>query len=131
MTADLFADEPTPTPRRQAKGAGNTVAPASPDLATNALANELPSGLHLGTSSWSFPGWKNLVWGGDYSEAILAKRGLAAYAGHPVLRAVSLDRSFYRPLSAIEYAAYAAQVPEHFRFVVKAPSLVTDAMVRS
>jgi uncharacterized protein YecE (DUF72 family) len=48
-----------------------------------------------------------------------------------MLRAVSLDRSFYRPLSAVEYASYAAQVPEHFRFVVKAPSLVCDAVVRN
>lgn len=72
-----------------------------------------------------------MVWASDYSEATLAKQGLAAYAQHPLLRAVSLDRSFYRPLSATQYAAYAAQVPEHFRFVVKAPSLVTDAVVRA
>jgi uncharacterized protein YecE (DUF72 family) len=47
-----------------------------------------------------------------------------------LLRSVSLDRSFYRPLSASQYATYAAQVPDHFRFVVKAPSLVCDALVR-
>ena len=90
----------------------------------------MPRLLHLGTSSWSFPGWKGLVWDADHSESTLAKQGLAAYAQHPMLRTVSLDRSFYRPLSASQYAVYAAQVPEHFRFVVKAPSLVTDAMVR-
>ena len=47
------------------------------------------------------------------------------------MRTVSLDRTFYRPLSASQYAAYAAQVPDDFRFVVKAPSIVTDAMVRA
>ncbi|MDB5871530.1 MAG: hypothetical protein JWQ07_972 [Ramlibacter sp.] len=71
-----------------------------------------------------------MVWDGDHSEASLSKHGLAAYAKHPMLRSVSLDRSFYRPLSASQYAGYAAQVPEDFRFVVKAPSVVTDAMVR-
>lgn len=101
------------------------------DPETAELAASIPRLLHLGTSSWSFPGWKGLVWDADHSESTLAKKGLAAYARHPLFGTVSLDRSFYRPLTASQYAAYAAQVPEHFRFVVKAPSLVTDAMVRS
>ena len=46
-------------------------------------------------------------------------------------RAVSLDRAFYRPLSAAQYAGYATQVSEDFRFNVKGPALVTDATVRS
>ncbi len=94
------------------------------------LAAALPPQVHLGTSSWTFPGWKGLVWEGDYSDAQLSKHGLAAYAQHPLLRAVSLDRAFYRPLSALQYASYAAQVGEDFRFTVKAPALVTDATVR-
>lgn len=84
----------------------------------------------MGTSSWSFPGWKGLVWSGDQSVSQLSRNGLSAYSSHPLLRSVSLDRAFYRPLSASEYAAHAAQVPESFRFVVKAPSLVCDALVR-
>lgn len=84
----------------------------------------------MGTSSWSFPGWRQLVWHGEHSAAELSRSGLAAYSSHPLLRTVSLDRSFYRPLTAVEYAAHAAQVPEDFRFVVKAPSLVCDASVR-
>ncbi|MFX6450720.1 DUF72 domain-containing protein, partial [Acinetobacter baumannii] len=59
------------------------------------------------------------------------KQGLAAYAAHPLLRTVSLDRNFYRPLTVSQYQRYAEQVPEDFRFVVKAPSLVTDALVRT
>jgi uncharacterized protein YecE (DUF72 family) len=43
---------------------------------------------------------------------------------------VCLDRGFYRPISAQEYAAYAAQVPADFRFIVKAPALVSDAALR-
>jgi uncharacterized protein YecE (DUF72 family) len=46
------------------------------------------------------------------------------------LRTVSVDRSFYRALSASQFAAYAQQVPEDFRFVVKAPGVVADALVR-
>jgi uncharacterized protein YecE (DUF72 family) len=55
---------------------------------------------------------------------------LAAYAKHPIFRTVSLDRAFYRPLTVSQYATYAAQVGDDFRFVVKAPALVTDATVR-
>jgi len=90
----------------------------------------LTPGLRMGTSSWSFPGWRGLVWQGDHREAELAREGLRAYAGHPLLRTVSLDRSFYRPMSAAEYAALAAQVPADFRFMVKAPAQITDAVLR-
>ena len=54
--------------------------------------------MHLGTSSWTFPGWKGLVWDGHYSDTQLSKHGLAAYAQHPLFRTVTLDRTFYRPL---------------------------------
>ena len=95
------------------------------------LAAALPPRLRLGTSSWGYPGWKGLVWEGEHAGPLLSKSGLPVYAQHPLMRTVSLDRSFYRPLTATEYERYAAQVPEDFRFVVKAPSLVTDALVRS
>lgn len=129
--ADLFGTPAPPSPARRAKASAAPVAPAGTDPAVAELASAVPQLLHLGTSSWSFPGWKGLVWDDEHTESKLAKQGLAAYAQHPLLRSVSLDRSFYRALSASQYAAYAAQVPEHFRFVVKAPSLVTDAVVRA
>ncbi len=125
---DHRPEHPTaPVPRRRAAG----VAPAPHDTALRALASRLPARLRLGTSSWTYPGWKDLVWDGEYSEAQLSKHGLAVYAQHPLMRAVSIDRSFYRPLTASQYARYAAQVPDDFRFVVKAPSLITDALVRA
>ena len=101
------------------------------DGALQTLATGLPARRRLGTSSWSYPGWKGLVWEGDHSDTQLSKQGLAAYAQHPLLRTVSIDRSFYRPITASQYERYAEQVPDDFRFVVKAPSLVTDALVRS
>jgi uncharacterized protein YecE (DUF72 family) len=131
-TPDLFgeADEAiSPQTRTQRRTAAVKPAPCGPAL--HGLAAAIPSSIYLGTSSWSFPGWKGLVWHGDHAESALSKHGLAAYARHPMFRTVSLDRAFYRPLSASQYATYAAQVPEHFRFVVKAPSLVTDATLRA
>lgn len=132
MQDSLFPNEEPPAgpaPKPPGKRA-SAVRPATPKPALMALAAALPAPLRLGTSSWFFPGWDGLVWQGDYPAATLSKDGLAAYAKHPLLRTVSLDRAFYRPLSAAQYAGYAAQVPDDFRFVVKAPSLVADASLR-
>ena len=96
----------------------------------NALNSAGAGRLHLGTSSWSFPGWQGLVWDSVHSAAALSKHGLPAYCAHPLLRAVSLDSSFYRPLPEATFARYAGQVPPEFRFVVKAPALVCDALIR-
>jgi uncharacterized protein YecE (DUF72 family) len=106
------------------------IAPAEPDDELRRLARRLPPSIRLGTSSWSFPGWQRIVYAGAYSEAQLAREGLAAYSRHPLLRAVGIDRSFYQPLTPPQYAAYARQVPEHFRFLIKAPASVTDALLR-
>ena len=65
-----------------------------------------------------------------HPQTALSKKGLAAYAQIPLLRTVSLDRTFYAPITTIEYARYASQVPDHFSFVVKAPALVCDAVIR-
>lgn len=141
MQDDLFQQDPAEpsgpkeTPPRQADErprkhplSGVRPAPQTPEV--RALGAALPRPLRLGTSSWTYPGWAGLLWDGELSEATLSKHGLAAYTEHPLLRTVSLDRAFYRPLSAAQYARYAAQVPDDFRFMVKAPSLVTDALVR-
>ncbi len=108
-------------------GAPNTpdIAPAEHGSEARDLARQLPSGVRLGTSSWHFPGWRGIVWAGTVAPGELSRHGLAAYAQHPLFSAVGIDRSFYAPLSRRHYAAYAAQVPGHFRFVVKAPSLLT------
>ncbi|HEY1103404.1 MAG TPA: DUF72 domain-containing protein [Burkholderiaceae bacterium] len=132
MQDDLFGGSPpAPAGRSTARGpAPATVAPSAPDPAHLALAAALPARLRLGTSSWTYPGWAGLVWDGEYADATLSRHGLVAYGAHPLLRTVCIDRSFYCPLTAAQYARYAAQVPEHFRFVVKAPGSVTDALVR-
>ena len=110
------------------------VDPAPVPDAVRRLGEALPGRIHLGTSSWSFPGWTGLVYaagnGKPATEQMLARHGLAAYARHPLFRTVSLDRTFYAPLARDEFARYAAQVPDCFRFVVKAPAAITDPVVR-
>lgn len=95
-------------------------APVGPEFA--GLAAALGAGVRLGTSSWSFPGWSGLVYdpAANLDEAALARHGLAAYAAHPLLRTVGLDRTHHAPLPAGDFARFAAQVPDDFRFVVKA-----------
>ncbi|RFU46416.1 DUF72 domain-containing protein [Paraburkholderia sp. DHOC27] len=107
------------------------VQPSEPSAEVLALAQALPPQVHLGTSSWSFPGWNGIVYGDDYSNSKLSRDGLTAYGAHPLLRTVSIDRSFYAPLTVTDYLRYAGQVPDTFRFIVKAPALVTDATVRA
>lgn len=131
----MASDTPDPAPHTGSlfgddAPAASGVQAASPSAAVRQLAARLPNGLHMGTSSWHFPGWAGLVWDRLYSEKQLSRAGLAAYAQHPLLGAVSLDRAFYRPLTEAQYAGYARQVPDVFRFVVKAPALVADALVR-
>jgi uncharacterized protein YecE (DUF72 family) len=113
----------------EGSGAG-IVGPAVPSAELLELAAALPRNLRLGGSSWSYPGWAGMVWDKEYPETTLSRYGLTAYTRHPLFRTVSLDRSFYKPLSMSQYATYAAQVPDDFRFVVKAPSIVTDALIR-
>ena len=116
-----------PKPKRRAL----EVLPAPPSPEVLDAAGALPPQVHLGTSSWSFPGWQGIVYGDDYSNTKLARDGLTAYGAHPLLRTVSIDRSFYAPLTLTDYLRYAQQVPDHFRFIVKAPASVTDATVRA
>ncbi len=84
------------------------------------LASNLPAGTRFGTMSWSYPAWVNLVYAAEHKAKLLSELGLTAYARHPLLRAVEIDRSYYDPLPATEYARYAEQTPDDFRFLVKA-----------
>jgi hypothetical protein len=78
---------PAPTPRSA------QVEPAPVPAGHQQLAQRLSPRIHFGTSSWSYPGWDGMVWDGEYSERSLSRHGLTAYACHPLLRAVGIDRS--------------------------------------
>lgn len=125
-TLPLFGsdgDDPAPTARSSSRGPAQST-PASADL--RALGQRLPAALRLGTSSWSFPGWSQLVYDRELSEQTLARTGLLAYARHPLFRSVGVDKTYYRPAPTQEFARLAAQVPEDFRFLVKAWRAVVD-----
>jgi uncharacterized protein YecE (DUF72 family) len=124
----------SPTRSKAAKASDKTILPAAPDEQLVALADRMPQGLHLGTSSWSFPGWAGSVYGAAYSDTQLARNGLAAYARHPLLRTVGIDRTFYSPIDEAGFRRYAKQAREvapGFRFLVKAPMLFTGPRSRS
>ena len=105
------------------------VEPAMVTDDVTALAGRLSPLIHMGTSSWNFPGWRKLVWSDrDYSEHLLAQRGLLAYAKHPLLRSVGLDRTHYAPVTTDVMANYGEQVPADFRFLVKAHEACTLAV---
>jgi uncharacterized protein YecE (DUF72 family) len=96
------------------------IEPAEPRPEHSELASRLSPTVRLGTMSWSFPGWKGLVYGLSLSTKQLADQGLTAYSKHALLGAVEIDRSYYEPLSADVFRSFAAQVPASFRFVAKA-----------
>lgn len=109
-------DEPSASP----------VATASVPTDLLEAAARLPAPLRMGTSSWSFPGWAGIVYDRRAPETVLARHGLAAYARHPLLRTVGVDRTFYRSIPAAEFRGLAEAVPDDFRFLVKADRLLTS-----
>lgn len=94
--------------------------PAAVDPAQRELAAALSPKLRMGTMSWSFEGWRGLVYAPDAEPKLLAEAGLTAYGQHPLLGTVEVDRSFYDPLPERYFSQIAGQVPEGFRFLVKA-----------
>jgi len=96
------------------------VEPAIVDPALRSLATALSPQLRMGTMSWSFAGWRGLVYAQGADPKWLAEAGLTAYGQHPLLTTVEVDRSFYEPLPERYFSGIAAQVPEYFRFLIKA-----------
>jgi uncharacterized protein YecE (DUF72 family) len=75
--------------------------------------------LLAGSSGFSYPEWK----GSFYPTDLPQKGFLAHYAGR--LPAVEINNTFYRMPKAEMLARWAEQVPEGFRFVLKAPQRIT------
>jgi uncharacterized protein YecE (DUF72 family) len=75
--------------------------------------------LHVGTSGYSYKEWK----GSFYPEDLSAKRMLAYYGER--LDAVEINNTFYRLPKASVLETWAEQVPEHFRFSIKASRRIT------
>lgn len=89
-------------------------------------ANSLPSNIYFGTSTWTYPGWKGLIYNRAYkNEKEFRARCLAEYANNPLFKCVGIDRSFYRPLTSDVLKGYANLVPEHFRWASKVWERIT------
>ncbi len=75
--------------------------------------------LRVGTSGFSYKEWK----GPFYPEDLPAKKMLTYYAEH--LGTVEINNTFYRLPKASVLESWAEQVPEGFRFVIKASRRIT------
>jgi uncharacterized protein YecE (DUF72 family) len=75
--------------------------------------------LYVGTSGYSYKEWK----GSFYPEKISANEMLAYYAER--LPAVELNNTYYRLPQPSTVESWRSQVPENFRFSVKAPQSIT------
>ncbi len=75
--------------------------------------------LRVGTSGYSYPAWK----GTFYPEKMKPAEMLGYYAAR--FDTVEINNTFYRMPTAAVIAGWAAQVPTHFQFVLKAPKRIT------
>jgi uncharacterized protein YecE (DUF72 family) len=80
---------------------------------------EPPLRLRAGTSGWSYDAWK-----GPFYPAELPAREMLAFYGTR-LPAVEVNNTFYRLPKAAVLESWAAQVPEGFRFALKASRRIT------
>lgn len=97
--------------------------------ALGATASRISPLVRFGTSSWSFPGWRGLVYSAGRAEGWLAREGLREYVRHPLLRTVGIDRSYYARIPDDDLRRYADQLPDGFPCCCKAPAWVTSAVV--
>jgi uncharacterized protein YecE (DUF72 family) len=89
------------------------------------LQMRLPPEVHFGTSSWTYPGWKGLVYDQDYPATGAGARMLEEYARWPLFSTVGIDSSFYAPLTPKTLTSYAAALPPGFRCVSKVWDRIT------
>ncbi len=100
--------------------------PDWPDPAQIAqLAARVPPQIRFGTSSWTYPGWRGLVYHRDYPVRGSSAKQLADYARWPLFRTVGVDSFYYAPPSARTLQDYAAALPQGFPCVSKVWERVT------
>jgi len=78
--------------------------------------------LLVGTSGWGYPSWQP----GFYPAGLDRSEFLPFYAAR--LEAVELNATKYRLPSEDQFRSWAAQVPDGFRFAVKAPDRVESRL---
>jgi uncharacterized protein YecE (DUF72 family) len=75
--------------------------------------------IHVGTSGYNYPEWK----GSFYPPDLPAAKMLPYYAER--FSTVEINYTFYRMPTAKLVTGWAAQVPDQFRFTLKAPRRIT------
>jgi uncharacterized protein YecE (DUF72 family) len=75
--------------------------------------------IYVGTSGYNYPEWKGHFYPSDLPSAKM----LPYYAER--FPTVEINYTFYRMPTARLVAGWAAQVPDHFRFTLKAPRRIT------
>jgi len=75
--------------------------------------------LYVGTSGYSYKEWK----GNFYPEKIKPQEMLPYYAKH--FSTVEINNTFYRIPKKEVFESWKEQVPAKFRFILKAPQLIT------
>ena len=96
-----------------------TLFPSAPPTGTS--ISEL---VRLGTSTWTYEGWKGQVYHKTYPKSRFKQDSLAEYAdyqykGERLFRTVGIDHTFYGPPTAKMLAHYAAQLPPGFQACAK------------
>lgn len=89
------------------------------------LAAAIPAGVHFGTSSWNYPGWKDLVYSRAYPTTGAVAEMLGEYARYPLFGTVGIDASFYSPLTERTLKSYAEVLPDGFECVSKVWDRIT------
>ena len=89
------------------------------------LRAAIPERVRFGTSSWTYPGWKGLVYSRDYPATGAGPEMLAEYARFPLFATVGIDSSFYGPLTEKTLRSYADALPPDFPCVSKVWDRIT------
>jgi uncharacterized protein YecE (DUF72 family) len=77
------------------------------------------AGIFVGTSGWHYDDWKGVF----YPEKLARSKWLRYYGDH--FNTVEINATFYRTFKEGVFTGWAGQVPDGFRFVIKAPRLIT------
>ncbi|MBN8549292.1 MAG: DUF72 domain-containing protein [Deltaproteobacteria bacterium] len=89
-------------------------------------AAKLPRQIRFGTSTWTYPGWRGVIYKRPYrNEKEFKAHCLEEYAEIPWLSSVGIDNTFYTPPSAKQLESYAEALPERFQWVSKVWERIT------
>lgn len=88
-------------------------------ISLRTLATRIPELVRFGTSSWTYPGWKGMIYQRDYPKNAPSSAMLEEYARFPLFRTVGIDSAFYGPPTANTLQGYSKVLPPEFPCVSK------------